>query len=331
MSEGIIGRSVPRLDGEAKVTGRALYTGDLRVPGMIPGVILRSTVAHARLRAVRTDEAEAVPGVVAVLTGADLTDIDPYFGHAVKDQPILAIDKVRYVGEPVAAVAAMDERAAREALQRITVEYEELPPVLDVEAALAPGTPRVHERRYAFGDYHDLEHPEAHGSNLCSHELYTRGDAARGFAEADAVFEDVFTFPMVYHYAMEPYTVVASAVREGITVWASAQHPFLVRAELAAIFRRPLECVRIIVPYVGGGYGSKSYTKLEPLVVALARKAGRPVRVACSVAEAMLTDRRHAARLRLRTGVRRDGTLVARDCTIHLDTGAYADLSLIHI
>jgi CO/xanthine dehydrogenase Mo-binding subunit len=325
MSGGVVGRSVPRLDGHAKVTGRALYTGDLYIPGMIPGVILRSTAAHARLRTVRTEEAEQITGVVAVLTGADLADIDPYYGHAMKDRPVVAIDKVRYIGEPVAAVAAQDIRTAVAAAERIIVDYEELPPVLDMDGALAPGAPRIHEGRSALGHYHGLDRVESGGPNICYQERYARGDPARGFAEADEVFEDSFTFPMVYHYAMEPYTVIASADRDGITVWASAQHPFLVRAELAAIFHESLERVRVIVPYVGGGYGSKSYTKIEPLVVALARKARRPVRVACSVEEAMLTNRRHAARIRLRTGVRRDGRLVARDCTIHLDTGAYAD------
>ncbi len=359
MSESVIGRSVPRLDGPAKVTGRALYTGDLYVPGMIHGVIVRSTVPHARLRAVQTAEAERIPGVIAVLTGADLGGITPYYGHAVKDRPVIAIDKVRYIGEPVAAAAAIDERTAAEAASRIRVEYEELPPVLDVDAALAPGAPLLHETPRAFGQYRDddpkgaqaaahalgtgpqgapaaaarsaqpLGSPGPAGgaspSNVCYGERYAWGDVDRGLAEADAVFEDTFAFPMVYHYAMEPYTVIASADRDGITAWASAQHPFLVRAELAQIFRERLERVRVVVTYVGGGYGSKSYTKIEPLVVALARKAGRPVRVACSVEEAMLTNRRHSARIRLRTGVRRDGTLLARDCVIHLDTGAYAD------
>lgn len=327
VSGGVVGRSVPRLDGHAKVTGRALFTGDLEIPGMLHGAILRSPVAHARIRAVQTAEAERLPGVVAVLTGTDLADLDPYYGHAVKDRPVIALDKVRYIGEPVAAVAAVDAGAATEALERIRVEYEELPPVPDMEHALAPGASLVHERAYTVGEdeRETAGGAEATRSNICYQEEYTRGTPDKGFAQADAVFEDTFTFPMVYHYAMEPYTVVAAASGDGITVWASAQHPFLVRADLAEIFHEPLERVRIIVPYVGGGYGSKSYTKFEPLVVALARKAGRPVRVACSVEEAMLTNRRHKARIRLRTGVRRDGTLVARECAISLDTGAYAD------
>jgi CO/xanthine dehydrogenase Mo-binding subunit len=321
----VIGRSVPRFDGHAKVTGRALFTGDLSVPGMVPGLIVRSAAAHGRLRGVRSEDAERIPGVLAVLTGADLAGTDPYYGHAVKDRPVIAIDKVRYIGEPVAAVAAADLLTARAAAEQIVVEVEELPPVFDLDEALAPGASRIHEGPPGFDQHHGPDVAAAAAPNVCYHEQYAWGNVDRGFADADAVFEDTFTFPAVYHYAMEPYAVVASGDRDGITVWASAQHPFLVRAELAAIFHLPLDRVRVIVPYVGGGYGSKSYTKIEPLVAALARKAQRPVRVVCSVQEAMLTNRRHAARIRLRTGVRRDGRLVARDCTIRLDTGAYAD------
>lgn len=336
MSEAVVGRPVPRLDGAAKVTGRALYTGDLRMPGMAYGAIVRSTAPHARLRAVRSEEAERLPGVLAVLTAADLAGTNPYYGHAVKDQPVIAIDKVRYVGEPIAAVAAVDPRTAAEAAALMAVEYEDLPAVPDLDAALAPGAAVLHPHAAARGRYQsDVPEPDpadaaqagtaASSSNICHHERYAWGDVERGFAESDEIFEDTFTFPMVYHYAMEPYTAIAAADADGITVWAAAQHPFMVRAALAEIFRERLERVRVVVPYIGGGYGSKSYTKIEPLVVALARKAGRPVRISCSVEEAMATGRRHNARIRLRTGVRRDGTLVVRDCLIHLDTGAYAD------
>lgn len=325
MSRNVVGRSVPRFDAQAKVTGAALFTGDLHIPGMLSGAVVRSTVPHARIRAIHTAEAEQIPGVTAILTGADLSDIDPYYGHAVKDRPLIALDKVRYIGEPVAAIAATDARAAAEARERVRVEYEDLPPVLDMEQAITRGAPLVHETTYSSGEPGELDRGEPGRPNICYQEEYARGNPEQGFSAADAVFEDTFTFPMVYHYAMEPYTVIASASGSGITVWASAQHPFLVRADLAAMFREPLERVRVVVPYVGGGYGSKSYTKIEPLVVALARKACRPVRVACTVEEAMVTNRRHKARIHLRTGVRRDGTLVARECTIYLDTGAYAD------
>ena len=320
----VVGTSVPRVDAVEKVTGRARHTGDIVLPGMLHGKVLRSPHPHARIRAIDARRAEQVPGVVAVLTRDDLKDIDPYYGPVVQDRPLLALDRVRYAGDPVAAVAAESEATAEQAASRILVEYEELPAAVGVAAALAPGAPRIHEGPHRAGEER-LSVKPIPGTNICHHERLVRGDVERGFAEADLVVEDTFTFPMVYHYALEPHTVVAHWDKDALTVWASAQHPFLVRGELARIFRLPLARVRMIIPFVGGGFGSKSYTKIEPLVAALARKAGRPVRVAQSVSESMHTTRRHSVTCRIKTGVKRDGTLVAKACAIHLDTGAYAD------
>ena len=302
-----IGTSVPRLDAVEKVTGQATYVGDLKVPGMVHAKVLPSPLPHARIVSMDTTKAVRLPGVIAVLTPDQLQDIDSYYGSVVRDRPILAMQKVRYQGEPVAAVAAIDEATAHRAVSLIEVEYEELPVVPDTEAALAPGTAHIHE------------------SNLCRDYHYGWGDVEAGFAEADEVFEDTFTFPMVYHYALEPHAAIAHYTPHGITVWSTAQHPFQVRGDLARMFNQPLHRVQVIVPYVGGGFGSKSYTKIEPLVVSLSRAAGRPVRLALSVEEAFKTTRRHAARCTIKTGVRRDGTFVARDCQVVLDTGAYAD------
>ncbi|MCZ6623395.1 MAG: xanthine dehydrogenase family protein molybdopterin-binding subunit [Deltaproteobacteria bacterium] len=301
-----VGQNVPRVDGIEKVTGKAKFTGDLVIPGVLHGKILRSAYPHARIVSIDTSQAEALSGVVAVLTAADISDIDPYYNG----RPVIAIQKVRYVGEPVAAVAAVDEGTAHEALSLITVDYEELPAAIGLEAALRKGAPLIHENS---------------ANNICSHERVEKGNVEEGFAEADEVFEDNFTFPMVYHYAMEPHSVIADFKGEGITVWSSAQHPFQVRADIARIFGVPLAKVRLIIPYLGGGFGSKSYTKFEPLVAALSRKAQRPVKICLSVAESMLTVRRHAVQVRLKTGVKRDGTLVAREAEIYLDTGGYAD------
>ena len=320
----VVGTSVPRVDAIEKVTGRARYTGDVALPGMLHGKILRSPHPHARLRAVDARRAEELGGVIAVLTRDDLKDVDPYYGPVVHDRPLLALDAARYVGEPVAAVAAESEAIAENAASLIRVEYEELPSALSAAAALAAGAPRLHEGPYRGGDERLAVRPLLE-KNICHHERLVRGDVERGFAEADLVVEDTFTFPMVYHYALEPHTVLAHWDGAGLTVWASAQHPFLVRGELARIFRLPLARVRMIIPYLGGGFGSKSYTKIEPLVAALARKAGRPVRVAQSVTESMYTTRRHSVTCRIKTGVKRDGTLLAKACEIHLDTGAYAD------
>ncbi len=303
----IIGVSVPRIDAVDKVTGRAAYVGDLEVSGMLHGKILRSPLPHAVITGIDTSEALKLPGVVAVLTRGDLEGLDPFYGAVVRDRPFIATDKVRYQGEPVAAVAAVDLATAEEALDLIQVEYEELPLVTDTVEALSGTGATVHD------------------TNLCNESGYEWGDVDAAFAKADHVFEDTFTFPMVYHYAMEPHAVIADYSNQGITVWSTAQHPFLVREDLARMFGFQLQQVRVIVPYIGGGYGSKSYTKLEPLVVALSKVAGRPVRVALTVEEAFKTVRRHSARCTVKTGVMNDGTFVARECLIYLDTGAYAD------
>lgn len=321
----IVGTSVRRVDAVEKVTGRAKYAGDLLVPGMLYGKILRSPLPHARIARIETAGAERLPGVVGVLTGTDLSDIDPYYGHAIRDRPVVAIDRVRFAGEPVAAVAAADEATADAALRAIQVEYEDLPAAATLEAALAEGAPRLHERMGKQGLFHGLGELESHPGNICYHCRNEKGDVEAAFREAGIVVEGEYTFPAVYQYAMEPHTVIAHYAPEGLTVWACCQHPYLVRAELAALYNLPIQAVRIVVPYIGGGFGSKSYTKLEPITVALSRKVGRPVRIALAVEEAMVTTRRHNMRCWMRTAARRDGTLLANECKIWLDTGAYAD------
>ncbi len=265
----IVDTSARRVDGIDKVTGRAKYTGDIVVPGMVEGKFLRSPYAHARIISIDTREAERVEGVVAILTGRDLADIDPYLGRGErKDQPIIAIDRVLYVGQPVAAVVASDGVMAEEAIRKIYIEYEELPAVISVKEAIAEGAPQIH--------------PFA-PKNICFQDQLIKGDVEKGFAEADEIFEDHFEFPMVYHYSMEPHSAIAKVDSEGITVCSSNSHPFGIRQEIAEVFGCPLSSVRVIVPFVGGAYGSKSGSKIEPLVVALARKAQRPVRVVQSV------------------------------------------------
>ncbi|HEY1374738.1 MAG TPA: xanthine dehydrogenase family protein molybdopterin-binding subunit [Candidatus Binatia bacterium] len=301
-----VGRSIARVDGVDKVTGKAKFTGDLNVPGMLHGKILRSPFPHARIRGIDASKAEALPGVVAVLTAKDISDTQPIYSG----RPVIALDKARYIGEPVAAVAAEDIRTAEEALALIHVDYEELPAAPSIDAAIAKGAALIHD--------------DAPG-NICGHERVEKGNIQQGFAESEEIFEDTFTFPMVYHYALEPHSVIAHWNEEGVTVHSSSQHPFQVRGDIAKIFGLRQTQVRMVIPFLGGGFGSKSYTKFEPLVVALARKAKRPVRILNSVADSMLTVRRHGARVRLKTGVKRDGTILAREAEIYLDTGGYAD------
>jgi CO/xanthine dehydrogenase Mo-binding subunit len=320
-----VGRSQPRRDAREKLRGEAEFVGDLLVPRMLHGKVLRSPIAHGQIVSIDTSAAERVPGVVCVLTGADLHDIDPYYGHSIKDRPILAIDKVRFHGEQVAAVAAETVAAAAAAVELIEVEYDELPVVANVIDATAPDAPLVTERESKPGLFHGLGEIPPRDGNICYRYRIDRGELESVFARADIVVEGDYTFPSVYQYAMETHTVIAQVEGDEITLWATCQHPFLVRAEIADLFGIPVANVRIQVPYLGGGFGSKSYTKMEPLTVALARKAGRPVRIQNRVAESMVTTRRHNMTCRMRTAATADGRLLARDVVCLFDTGAYAD------
>ncbi|MDP2600989.1 MAG: xanthine dehydrogenase family protein molybdopterin-binding subunit [Deltaproteobacteria bacterium] len=322
-----VGSPTPRIDGIAKVTGWAKFTGDLEFSGLLEAKILRSPLPHAVVKSIDASKAAGLPGVVALLTRDDLKDIDPYYGNCLRDRAVVAIDRVRFVGEPVAVVAAENALIAEAALSLINVQYTELPCVADIDAARAEGAPLVHEQRSGTGEFHDVAGVgERFGGNVCHREQFIKGNPDKAFPEAEEIIDETFEFPMIYQYAMEPHTAVARVTADGITLWSSSAHPFLVRAELAHMFGYPHAKVEVIVPFVGGAYGSKSYFKIEPLVVAMARKtAGRPVRVAQSVPESMLTTRRHSARVRIKTGVKRDGTLVAREAEVILDTGAYAD------
>lgn len=323
----MVGTKVARVDGIEKVTGAAKFTGDLAFADLLEAKVLRSPLPHARIVSIDTRRAAALPGVAAILSRDDLKDIDPYYGNCLRDRAVVATDKARFVGDPVAVVAAESGLIAEAALALIDVEYQELPCVADIDAARAEGAPLLHESQSGAGEFHDVAGVgETFGGNICHRERFTKGDPDQAFATADEIVEETFTFPMIYQYAMEPHSAVARVNANGITLWSSSAHPFLVRSELAHMFGYPHAKVEVIVPYVGGAYGSKSYFKIEPLAVAIARKtAGRPVRVLQSVSESMLTTRRHSARVRIKTGIKRDGTLIARDAEVFMDTGAYAD------
>jgi CO/xanthine dehydrogenase Mo-binding subunit len=297
--------------------------------GMAYAKVLRSPYAHARILSINAGRAASRPGVIAVVTGNDLEGLNPYFGHAVKDHPLVAIDKVRYIGEPVAAVVAEDERTAYEALEFIEVQYEELKAVLNPQEALAQGAPLLHERKFEAGALRGFEGEvtAGRGTNLCQEAHIGWGDVEAAFAKAAAVVEAEYYFPMVYAYAMEPYVAIAEVNENGVTIYSSAQHPFMVRHDITTIFGLPVSQIRLIVPFVGGGYGSKSYTKIEPLVSACAWKAKRPVKLQLSVEEAMLTTRSDDALTWMRTAVDANGKIIARQAKIYMNTGAYAENS----
>jgi CO/xanthine dehydrogenase Mo-binding subunit len=320
-----VGQSVERADGRLKLDGQAEYTGDIRLPGMLYGAILHSQAGHARITSISTAAAEKAEGVVAILTAEDLSDLDPYYGHALRDRPIVALGKVRFAGEPVAVVAAESQAAADAAVAYIDVEYEELPVAACLDQALAEDAPLVHEQVARPGASHGLgDLPDAEG-NICYSYSFRRGDVDGAFADAAVVVEGEYTFPAVYQYSMETHTTIAHWRGGELTLWSSCQHPFLVRQEIAGLFGLPLDLVQVIVPFLGGGFGSKSYTKMEPLTAAIARKAGRPVRILNSVNESMITTRRHNMKCRMRTAAAADGTLLGRSAEAWMDTGAYAD------
>lgn len=324
----IVGTGAPRVDGIEKVTGKAVYTGDIELPGMAYAKVLRSPLAHAKLSHIDARRAEALPGVCSVLTRNDLAGLNYRYGATYKDQSIVAVDKVRYVGDPVTAVLAVDEATAEEALALIDVDYDELPAVTNIEEAIAPGATVVHQTESVKAELRGSRYgaPEKFkGTNVCYYFGYHRGNVEEGLRKSDYVFEDTFRFPKVQHYSLEPHVTVASFEHNRLTVWTACQDPFTLRDHLAGIFKLPLSRVRVIVPYVGGGYGGKLYVKTEPIAAALSWKARRPVKLALSVSESFKTITRHPARVRIKTGVSRTGRLMARECEIYMDTGAYAD------
>ena len=320
------GPDTPRIDFADKVTGRAEFVSDVVVPGMLHGKVLRSTIPHGLIRSIDVSQAEAMPGVVAVLTGADIAGLNSHWGLFLKDRPLIAIDRVRYVGEPVAMVAAVDERTAEEAIELIDIDYAPLPFVTDAIEAMQPDAPLIHETYETLKDfYFKGEAKPVAGTNIFQNYSYAHGDVEAAFAAADHVFENRFDFPMVFHYAMEAHCAIAAFGDDGLTVWSCGQSPTAVQKVLARVFDMPLARIRIISPYVGGGFGGKASVKIDPLVAALAWKAKRPVRVCLSISESMLTARRLSATVFLRTGVSRDGMLLAKHVRVVMNGGAYAD------
>ena len=318
------------IDAVDRVTGRIAYTINHEVPGMLHAKLLRSISAHARIRHIDVERARALPGVTAVITGADLqkrTDLNPYYGPVFRDQAVLAIDKVRFVGDPVAAVLADDPDVAQAALALIDVDYEPLPPVFDALEALAPNAPSVHDTPPTAGQtFADMVIHEDGGNNVCNYFRLRKGDVEQGFAESDVIFEDTFSSPAVQHVPLETHACIAD-VRDGrVTVWATTQTPHPVRAQLAETFKLPMSAVRVIVPTLGGAYGSKCYPKIEPLTAVLSYLARRPVRLHLSREEEFVTITKHAVTIRMKTGLKRDGSIVARKVTCYFNTGAYADI-----
>jgi CO/xanthine dehydrogenase Mo-binding subunit len=323
-----VGRSLPRLEAREKVTGRAEYTHTMRLPGMLYGKVFRSTMAHGRIKSIDTSAAKQVPGVYRVVTSEDVRKVipEPYYGPAFHDQPILAIDKVHYVGEPVAVVLASDPHIAEEAAQLITAEYEELPAIFD-EVEAADNKTLVHDELKPAGTFADLKHLKGRkGTNIALDYRLRRGDVDKAFASAAHVFEHTFRTQKCLHVALEPYAAIGDWKETGITIYSGAQGPSFVRTEIARLLGWPENRVRIKVPYLGGGFGGKLYIKLEALVTALSMIVRRPVKVALTMEEQFYTITKHPSTFRIKSGLDKDGRIIARKCEVYWNGGAYADI-----
>lgn len=328
MPTGQVGRSIPRLEAKDKVTGRAAYVHNLRVPGMLHAKVFRSTVAHGRILSIDTEAARSVPGVYSVITGEDVRAVIPvpYYGPAFHDQPVLALDKVHYVGEPVALVLASDRHVADQAVQMMTAEYEELDAVFDEVEAMTSSVV-VHEALRPAGTFPDLKHlANRRKTNIALDYRLTRGDVEAAFAAADHVFEHEFRTPQTMHTPLEPMVSLAIPGNERLTIHTASQSPSFVRLEIARLLGWNENQVRVLVPHLGGGFGAKLYIKLEALVAAAALITKRPVKLSLTMEEQFYTITKHASTFRIKSAVTSAGRITARRCEVIWNGGAYADI-----
>jgi CO/xanthine dehydrogenase Mo-binding subunit len=314
-----VGASPQRVGGYGRVTGLQEYVADIRLPDVLHAKLVTIDCARARIASIDTSAAEQVPGVRLVMTAADLPQPVPRFGPQFQDRPVLADGETKYHGEPVAAVAADTKDAAEEAARLVRVEYEELTGgVFSIAAALDPASPLVQDPSLRPDD------PLAR-TNVLREYRFGWGDVDA--ARADTVVEHTYSFPMVTHFAIEPHGFLAAPDGDGIACWSSIQHPNWLQKTLAKILGLPLAKVRVFAPDPGGGFGGKQHAKLEPLVAFMALRAGRPVRLILTLEETFQAVRRTSTEIRVRTGLRSDGTLVFQDIAADYLIGAYADIA----
>src|SRR5215475_8872808 len=329
-----IGLSIPRPDGPDKVTGQVQYVADLNPRGLLHAKLLRSPHAHARIVRIDVSRARALPGVRAVLTAADIPQLKkkaPTRAHAV-----LAIDRVVFAGQPVAAVAADEPAIAEEALDLIDVQYEVLPVAADPLESMKPGAPPVAE----LGTEADTSEAQAHGSvagvsteakpskavNISQQARLQRGDVAKAFAESDVVIENMYRVPMVHQGYLEPHAVLAQWDTSGnLTLWASTQGSFNTRSEVADVLELPENRIKVIPMECGGGFGGKVRALCEPITAVLARATGRPVRYVMTRKEELEAGMpAPQVIIKMKTGVKRDGTLMALDADTIIESGAFS-------
>jgi CO/xanthine dehydrogenase Mo-binding subunit len=321
----VLGTSTPRMGGVERVIGAGIYGIDLELKGELHGGILRSQYAHAKIVSIDTSEAKKLPGVHAVVTAADAPDVR--YGRTYIDRYMLAKNKVRYMGDPVAAVAADSPAIVKQALKKIKVVYEPLPVVIDQEEAMKPEAPTLHD---------DMPLPKnlpegVKVKNVCSYTPVHVGDPEKAMAEADLVVDEVYETKMIHPQYLEPRIAAAQVEPDGrITVWANAQAPFSVRTDVARLLGIPLNRVRVLSTELGGGFGGKasgitSGAAIEPICALLAVKAKRPVMIVLDKAEETIsTTIRSGAKMYIKTGVKKDGTIIARTGKVIYDAGAYS-------
>ena len=318
MSAAKVGASPWRVGGDGRVSGLQQYVADVHLPGELHAKLVTLPVARARILGIDTSAAAQVPGVRVVVTAADLPQPVPRYGPQFNDRPVLAVGETKYHGEPVAAVAADSKDAAEMAAHLVRVQYEELPAVFTLAAALDPAAPLVQDPALRPGD------PLAATNVMRVHRVgWGDVDAER----ADLVIENSYSFPAVTHFAIEPHAFIAAPDGDGIDVWSTIQHPYWLQRILSRIFELPLSRVRVIAPDPGGGFGGKQQIKYEPVVAFMALRVGRPVRLVLTLEETFQAVRRAAAEVHVRTGVRSDGTLAFQDITADYLIGAYVDIA----
>ena len=314
-----IGKRLPRIDGIAKATGEAKFAGDLSLVGMLRGKILRSPYPHARLLHINTDKAKSLSGVRAVVTGKDTVGFKAGGISATGDEPYLALDKVRFIGDAVAAVAAIDEETAEEALDLIEVEYQKLPAVVDPEAAMNEDAPLIHDHA---------------PRNISFKTELSYGDVDKAFKECDYVREDRFETAPIRHGFIEPHAALASWDHSGrLSFWGSKQSPYFTYRNMSKAFNIPLSRIRVVQPYIGGGFGGKNEMfNVDFCAALLSQKTGRPVKIVVSQEEVLYAYRqRHPTIIDLKTGLRKDGTLMAINAHIIADGGAYLGIGALSL
>lgn len=323
-----VGRRLNRLESRSKVTGRAEYTHNIVLPRMLHAKIVRSSIAHGKLVSIDTSQARAMKGVHAVYTGADILAVipKPYFGPAFHDQPILALEKVIYAGEPVAVVLASDPHVAEAATHLVHIEYEPLPAVFD-EVEAATSSTFVHDVLKPAGTFPDLKHLAGRKeTNIALDFRVRRGDVEAEFARAAHVFEHTFKTQQIMHVPLEPMVSIAEPGDNRLTLYTASQSPSFVRIEIARLLGWRENQVKVQTGVLGGGFGAKLYVKLEALATACALLARRPVRVALTMEEQFFTITKHASTFRIKTAVDTEGAITARQCEVFWNGGAYADI-----